>query len=133
MTAEERFRAVAAEKIMIFDGGYGTSIQKHGLTEADYRGSLGLAKDQKGNNDLLCLTRPDIVEGIHTAYLDAGADMIETNTFSSTKIAMADYGCEHLVREINIRRRADCAQGVRGGNGEGWAAAFRGGIDRADE
>ena len=102
MTAEERFRAVAAEKIMIFDGGYGTSIQKHGLTEADYRGLLDLAKDQKGNNDLLCLTRPDIVEGIHTAYLDAGADMIETNTFSSTKIAMADYGCEHLVREINI-------------------------------
>jgi methionine synthase I (cobalamin-dependent) len=102
MTAEGRFRAVAAEKIMIFDGGYGTSIQKHGLTEADYRGSLDLPKDQKGNNDLLCLTRPDIVEGIHAAYLDAGADMIETNTFSSTKIAMADYGCEHLVRDINI-------------------------------
>lgn len=102
MNAEARLRALAAEKILIFDGGYGTSIQKHGLTEADYRGSLDLAKDQKGNNDLLCLTRPDIVEGIHTAYLDNGADMIETNTFSSTKIAMADYGCEHLVWDINV-------------------------------
>ncbi|WP_343546845.1 homocysteine S-methyltransferase family protein, partial [Sphingobium yanoikuyae] len=84
MNAEQKLRALAAEKILIFDGGYGTSIQKHGLTEADYRGDLDLAKDQKGNNDLLCLTRPDIVEGIHTAYLDNGADMIETNTFSST-------------------------------------------------
>lgn len=102
MTAEQKLRALAAEKILIFDGGYGTSIQKHGLTEADYRGDLDLAKDQKGNNDLLCLTRPDIVEGIHTAYLDNGADMIETNTFSSTKIAMADYGAEHLVWDINV-------------------------------
>ena len=80
MTAEQIFRQLAAEKILIFDGGYGTSIQKHGLTEADYRGTLDLPKDQKGNNDLLCLTRPDIVEGIHAAYLEAGADMIETNT-----------------------------------------------------
>src|SRR3546814_20634788 len=88
MTPEQQFRAVAAEKIMIFDGGYGTSIQKHGLTEADYRGSLDLAKDQKGNNDLLCLTRPDIEEGIHAAYLDAGPDMTETNTYPPTKTAM---------------------------------------------
>ena len=102
MDAETMFRQRAAEKIMIFDGGYGTSIQKYGLTEADYRGDLQLDHDQKGNNDLLCLTRPDIVKAIHTAYLDNGADMIETNTFSSTRIAMADYGCEHLVREINI-------------------------------
>ena len=97
MSAEAELRALAADKILIFDGGYGTSIQKHGLTEADYRGDLDLPKDQKGNNDLLCLTRPDIVEGIHAAYLEAGADMVETNTFSSTKIAMADYGAEHLV------------------------------------
>ncbi len=106
MTAEDQFRQLAAEKILIFDGGYGTSIQKYGLSEADYRGDLDLAKDQKGNNDLLCLTRPDIVEAIHTAYLDAGADMIETNTFSSTGIAMADYGCEHLVKELNIAAAA---------------------------
>jgi 5-methyltetrahydrofolate--homocysteine methyltransferase len=102
MTAEQLFRERAARQILVFDGGYGTSIQKYGLQEADYRGDLALEKDQKGNNDLLCLTRPDIVEAIHTAYLDNGADMIETNTFSSTGIAMADYGCEHLVRELNL-------------------------------
>jgi len=101
-SAEADFRKAAGERILVFDGGYGTSIQKFGLQEADYRGDLPLEKDQKGNNDLLCLTRPDIIEGIHTAYFDAGADMVETNTFSSTRIAMADYGCEHLVREINI-------------------------------
>lgn len=100
--AETELRARAAERILIFDGGYGTSIQKYGLTEADYRGDLDLAKDQKGNNDLLCLTRPDVVKAIHKAYLDAGADMLETNSFSSTRIALADYGCEHLVREVNV-------------------------------
>jgi len=116
MNAEQAFRDLAAKKIMVFDGGYGTSIQAYKLSEADYRGNLDLEKDQKGNNDLLCLTRPDIISAIHTAYFDAGADMVETNTFSSTQIAMADYGCEHLVREINIaavklaREAADKAQ-----------------------
>jgi len=102
MSAETLFRARAAERILVFDGAYGTAIQKYGLQEADYRGDLDLNMDQKGNNDLLCLTRPDMIREIHDAYLDAGADMIETNTFSSTKIAMADYGCEHLVRELNV-------------------------------
>ena len=102
MSAEADFRAAAAQRILVFDGGYGTAIQKFKLSEADYRGSLDLPMDQKGNNDLLCLTRPDIIKGIHTAYFEAGADMVETNTFSSTRIAMADYGCEHLVREINL-------------------------------
>jgi 5-methyltetrahydrofolate--homocysteine methyltransferase len=116
MTAESEFRARAAAGILVFDGAYGTSIQRYGLTEADYRGELDLALDQKGNNDLLCLTRPDVIREIHTAYLDAGADMIETNTFSSTQIAMADYGCEHLVRDINLaaariaREACDAAQ-----------------------
>lgn len=115
-SAEADFRAAAASRILVFDGGYGTAIQKHGLQEADYRGDLDLPMDQKGNNDLLCLTRPDIIGGIHAAYFDAGADMVETNTFSSTRIAMADYGCEHLVREINLaaaalaRSEADKAQ-----------------------
>ncbi|MDG2002623.1 MAG: homocysteine S-methyltransferase family protein [Novosphingobium sp.] len=102
MSAQDEFRARAAEAILIFDGAYGTAIQRYGLKEADYRGELDLKLDQKGNNDLLCLTRPDVIGAIHTAYLDAGADMIETNTFSSTRIAMADYGCEHLVDELNI-------------------------------
>lgn len=121
MNAEQAFRDRAARKILVFDGGYGTAIQQYGLTEADYRGTLDLEKDQKGNNDLLCLTRPDIIEAIHTAYLDAGADMIETNTFSSTRIALADYGCEHLVRALNLaaariaRAACDAAQ-ARDGN-----------------
>lgn len=119
-SAEAEFRAAAAERILVFDGGYGTAIQGYRLSEADYRGELDLAKDQKGNNDLLCLTRPDIIAAIHTAYFDAGADMVETNTFSSTRIAMADYGCEHLVREINLaapklaRDAADAAQAKDG-------------------
>ncbi|MEP7350992.1 MAG: homocysteine S-methyltransferase family protein [Sphingorhabdus sp.] len=112
MSAREAFIARAANQILVFDGGYGTAIQKHKLQEADYRGDLDLNKDQKGNNDLLSITRPDIIGAIHDAYLEAGADMIETNTFSSTKIAMADYGCEHLVERINIESahlaRASC-------------------------
>ncbi len=122
MTPRELFTARAAQQILVFDGGYGTSIQTHKLGEADYRGDLDLAKDQKGNNDLLSITRPDIIGGIHDAYLDAGADMIETNTFSSTRVAMADYGCEHLVQRINIEsallardcaNRAEARDGIR--------------------
>jgi len=103
MSAADNLRDIAAERILIFDGGYGTAIQRYGLEEADYRGALDLQLDQKGNNDLLSLTRPDIIEAIHSAYLEAGADIIETNTFSATKISMADYGCEHLVRELNVQ------------------------------
>ena len=102
MNAREEFTARAAQQIMVFDGGYGTAIQAYKLSEADYRGSLEVTHDQKGNNDLLSITRPDIISAIHTGYLDAGADMIETNTFSGTKISMADYGLEHLVRELNL-------------------------------
>jgi len=103
MNAREEFTARAAQQILVFDGGYGTAIQGYKLTEADYRGSLEVTHDQKGNNDLLSITRPDIVKAIHSAYLDAGADMIETNTFSGTKISMADYGCEHPVREVSLQ------------------------------
>jgi 5-methyltetrahydrofolate--homocysteine methyltransferase len=119
--AREAFTARAAEQILVFDGGYGTAIQKHKLQEADYRGSLELTKDQKGNNDLLSITRPDIVGAIHAAYLDAGADMIETNTFSATEISMADYGCEHLVREINIgsaKLARDCCDAAEAKDGK---------------
>ena len=102
MSAREEFVARAAKQILVFDGGYGTAIQGYKLSEDDYRGSLEVTHDQKGNNDLLSITRPDIIKAIHSAYLDAGADMIETNTFSGTKISMADYGCEHLVGELNL-------------------------------
>ncbi len=102
MTAEDNFRKAAQERILMFDGAYGTAIQRYKLTEEDYKGDLDLPMDQKGNNDLLCLTRPDVISAIHDAYFEAGADMVETNTFSGTKIAMADYGCEHLTRDINL-------------------------------
>lgn len=120
MTPREDFIARAAQQILVFDGGYGTAIQTYKLTEADYRGDLALSHDQKGNNDLLSITRPDIIGAIHSAYLNAGADMIETNTFSATQISMADYGCEHLVERLNIdsaklaRACADAAQAKDG-------------------
>ncbi len=88
----------------MLDGAMGTMIQRHILTEADFRGKRFAAhhKDLRGNNDLLCLTRPDIIRDIHVAYLEAGADILETNTFSGTSIAQADYGLEHIVYELNV-------------------------------
>lgn len=92
----------AAGRILITDGAFGTEIQNYGLSEADYAGSLGLSHDQKGNNDILALTKPEVPEAIHRAYFAAGADIAETNTFSANRISQADYGAEHLVREINV-------------------------------
>jgi len=93
-----------ARSILILDGAMGTMIQRHGLTEADYRGArfADWPSDLKGNNDLLVLTRPDVIGGIHRAYLEAGADIVETNSFNATRIAMADYGMEDLAYEINV-------------------------------
>ena len=102
MTARETFIAEAAKRILITDGAFGTEIQGWKLAEADYAGSLGLAREQKGNNDILALTKPEVPEAIHRAYFEAGADIAETNTFSANRISQADYGAEHLVREINI-------------------------------
>ncbi|AXK71863.1 5-methyltetrahydrofolate--homocysteine methyltransferase [Lysobacter sp. TY2-98] len=110
-----------AERILVLDGAMGTMIQQHELSEADYRGTrfaegfdasrtldahqhgtgCGCAHDQRGNNDLLSLTRPEIIAGIHREYLLAGADLVETNTFNSTSISLADYGLSHLARELN--------------------------------
>jgi 5-methyltetrahydrofolate--homocysteine methyltransferase len=91
------------ERILVIDGAMGTMIQAAGLEEADYRGERFAAHqgDLKGNNDLLSLTRPDVIEGIHRAYLEAGADIIETNTFNSTAIALEDYQLQSLARELN--------------------------------
>ena len=100
--ARARLIAAAAKRILIFDGAFGTEIQNWKLTEADYAGDLGLARDQKGNNDILALTRPEIVESITAAYLVAGSDIVSTNTFSANSISQADYAAEHLVRDINL-------------------------------
>ena len=84
------------ERILVLDGAMGTMIQGYGLTEADFRGERfrDHPRDLKGDNELLCLTRPDVIREIHDAYLEAGADIIETNTFGATAIAQADYGLE---------------------------------------
>ena len=102
MTIRETFLAEAAKRILITDGAFGTEIQNWKLSEADYAGDLGLAKDQKGNNDILALTKREVPEAIHRAYFEAGADIAETNTFSANRISQADYAAEHLVREINV-------------------------------
>lgn len=99
------------ERILIIDGAMGTMIQRHKLEEADYRGNrfANWHKDVKGNNDLLSITQPEIIIGIHKQYLDAGADIIETNTFSSTTIAQADYDMQELAYELNVAS-AKCAR-----------------------
>lgn len=99
----EDLKGMLKNRILVLDGAMGTMIQRYGLSESDYRGSRFIQhpRDLKGNNDLLCLTRPDIILNIHREYLEAGADIIETNTFNGTRISQADYGMEELVPEIN--------------------------------
>jgi 5-methyltetrahydrofolate--homocysteine methyltransferase len=97
-------RQLLDERILIIDGAMGTMIQRQKLEEHDFRGEQfkDWHLDLKGNNDLLNITQPEIIEGIHLKYLEAGADIIETNTFSSTSIAMADYDMQHLAYELNV-------------------------------
>jgi 5-methyltetrahydrofolate--homocysteine methyltransferase len=102
MSARQQLLAAAASRVLIFDGAFGTQIQERKLTEADYAGDLGLPADQKGNNDILALTRPDVIADITRAYFDAGSDIVSTNTFSANRISQADYAAEGLVREINL-------------------------------
>ncbi len=106
-TRETRLAALEAQvqqRILILDGAMGTMIQRHSLDEAAYRGDrfANYHTDVQGNNDLLSLSQPDIIRDIHTAYLEAGSDIVETNTFSSTTIAQADYEMEHLAYELNV-------------------------------
>ena len=91
-------------RILILDGAMGTMVQRYKLEEKDFRGDIlkDHAHDQKGNNDVLVLTCPDVIGAIHRDYLEAGADIIETSTFSSNVIAQADYGLEHMIRELNV-------------------------------
>lgn len=106
MTATQKadIREILKHRILVLDGAMGTMIQRYKLEDHDYRGERfkDWSHDVKGNNDLLSLTRPDIIKEIHAAYFEAGADIAETNTFSGTTIAMADYGMEELVYELNF-------------------------------
>ncbi|MEY2689282.1 MAG: hypothetical protein RL375_3481 [Pseudomonadota bacterium] len=103
-TRGQALPAVLASRIAILDGAMGTMIQRYPLTEADFRGTrlVDHPTDLKGNNDLLVLTRPDVISEIHAQYLAAGSDIIETNTFGATAIAQGDYGLEHLAYEMNV-------------------------------
>jgi len=115
--AEHQLRSLLAERILLLDGAMGTMIQGHPLTEEDFRGERfgSWSVDLKGNNDLLSLTRPDLIRGVHESFLEAGADVIETNTFNANSISMADYEMQELVQELNIssarlaRQAADSA------------------------
>jgi 5-methyltetrahydrofolate--homocysteine methyltransferase len=104
MSKNKTIQDCLKERILIIDGAMGTMIQRHKLEEADYRGERfkDWASDIKGNNDLLVLTQPNIIEGIHREYLEAGADIIETDTFNAQAISMADYHMEALAFEINV-------------------------------
>lgn len=104
MNVEQQLRSLLNQRILIIDGAMGTMIQRYKLQEQDYRGERfkDWHTDVKGNNDLLSLTRPDIIKAIHRQYLDAGADIIETNTFNAQRISMADYDMQSLSYELNV-------------------------------
>ena len=107
----KNIQTLLKEKILVIDGAMGTMIQRHKLTEADYRGArfADWPSDLKGNNDLLCLTQPDIIKNIHLQYLEAGANIIETNTFNAQAVSMADYNMSEFAYEINVAA-ATCAR-----------------------
>ena len=104
MNIRAQLEAIAKERILVIDGAMGSLIQEYQLEEADFRGErfADFHMDIKGNNDLLSITRPDVIEAIHRAYFEAGCDIVETNTFSSTTIAQADYDMQHLAYEMNL-------------------------------
>lgn len=102
MDKRAEIRAAARTRILIKDGPYGTAIQRAKLGEDGYRGDYDLALDQKGNNDLVNLTQPQLIRDICDSYIDAGAHVLATNTFNANRISQADYGAEHLVHEINV-------------------------------
>jgi len=102
MDTAEALRAAAAERILVKDGAFGTEIQARRLATGDYLGALSLTRDQRGNNDLLNLTRPALITEIVENFAAAGADVLATNSFNATRISQADYGAEHLVRDINV-------------------------------
>ena len=102
MTKRDEFTRAAAARILVKDGPYGTEIQRAKLAAEDYAGDTGLEQDQKGNNDLVNLTQPQVIRAICDSYIDAGAHILATNTFNANRISQADYGAEHLVHDINV-------------------------------
>jgi 5-methyltetrahydrofolate--homocysteine methyltransferase len=129
-SAAESLRAAAAQGIVVKDGPYGTAIQNLGLTAADYAGHNASNHDQKGNNDILNLTRPDAIAGICNRYIAAGARLLATNTFNANRISQADYGMEDRVREINLaaaRIMRECVDAAIAADGiQRWVAGSLG-------
>jgi 5-methyltetrahydrofolate--homocysteine methyltransferase len=116
MDTRDRLRSLMTERILVLEGPKGTAIQALGLTEADFRGDLlrDHPRDVRGNNDLLGLTRPDLVEGIHRDYVTAGAWIVSTNTFNANPVSQAEYGLEHLVYDINRAAAENARRAVDG-------------------
>ena len=108
MNTRQRITELANRKILILDGAMGTMIQGYGLQETHFRGSRFATHDEslKGLNDLLCMTQPHIIEDIHRQFLEAGADIIETNSFNANAVSLADYGLAELVYELNVAAAA---------------------------
>ena len=128
MSAASELRAAAAERVLVKDGAYGTLIQAEGLKEADFRGDLAFNHDQRGNNDLLNLTRPDVIRNIASRFVASGADILATNTFNANRISQSDYGAESLVADIN-RSAAKIIREVVDGAADGrkrWVAGALG-------
>ncbi|GAB3927248.1 hypothetical protein GCM10027613_42680 [Microlunatus endophyticus] len=102
--ATAELTAALQQRILVLDGAMGTMVQRHKFSEADYRGErfADWHRDVQGNNDLLVLTQPDVIRDIHTAYLEAGADIVETDTFNAQRVSLADYGMEELAYELNV-------------------------------
>ena len=128
-TTTQQLKELIEQRIVFFDGAMGTMIQRAGLEEADFRGDR--FRDHpgslQGNNDLLVLTRPDVIRGIHEAYLDAGADIIETNTFNANAFSQADYDLQEVVYDLNV---AAAPPRQRGHSELRAQAVFRRGRDR---
>lgn len=120
------------KRILIIDGAMGTMIQRYKLSEADYRGERfkDWHLDLKGNNDLLCITQPQIITAIHLQYLEAGADIIETNTFSSTSIAMADYDMQSLAYELNVAAVKCARAAIEQSGRQAWVAGAIGPLNK---
>lgn len=114
MTKEQQIRQLFDERILVLDGAMGTMIQRYKLSEEDYRGERfkDYPSDLKGNNDLLVLTQPDIIKAIHKEYLEAGSDIIETNTFNAQAVSLADYDMQSLAHEMNVAAATVARQAV---------------------
>lgn len=128
----QNIREELQKRILVIDGAMGTMIQRYKLAEADYRGERfkDWHKDVKGNNDLLSITKPEVIIAIHKQYLDAGADIIETNTFSSTSIAMADYDMQSLAYELNVASARCAREAIKQSGKIAWVAGAIGPLNK---